>query len=446
MRMHLLLLVLSNLLLSACGTIYSTMVYYEPADRGDTLTIREGILSKSAQRIKYQRNGKYLGEIILSEPILVARAEQEEEWGYFQFPCIAKANDGTLVVSWQMRSDSHVAYGKYSNRETTPMISKDGGRTWLPQERNYHAISKGYNVLMNDGTLLEVCTPSSKDINTYKDFPKVAVAKSGNRDFYKVNSLPDDFKGVYLQYTDKHNNRKFIHAKLKDSELLRYSVDGVMPVVWWGGIKQISDNTLISGVYPARYLMEDCKTISSGVSFYKSTDRGVSWSVIGKILFNPDGIAEITGEGEYTEPDYEILADNTFICVMRSGSASPMYKSFSYDNGYTWSTPQPFTPNGVKPRILLLKNGTLVLASGRPGIQLRFSFEGNGNDWTDPIDMIPFVKDDDTSIRDISCGYASIIEANDNSFYLVYSDFTTKNENGDTRKCIWFRKVSASRK
>ena len=432
--------------LSGCGTIYPTLVYNEPTVRNDTFTIHEGILSKTAQKIKYLREGNNIGEIILSEPVLVAMAEQEEDWGFFQFPSIAVAADGTLIVSWQMKADSHVAYGKFSNREATPMMSKDGGKTWLPQDRNYHAINKGYNVLMSDGTLLEISTPSSKNINTYKDFPKVAVAESGNRSFYKVNSLPDDFKGVYLQYTDKHNNRKIIHAKLEDSELLRYSVDGVMPVVWWGGIKQISDNTLISGVYPARYLREDGKTISSGVSFYKSTDRGESWNVIGKILFNPDGIAEIIGEGEYTEPDYEILADNTFICVMRSGSASPMYKSFSYDNGNTWSTPQPFTPNGVKPRVLLLKNGILVLASGRPGIQLRFSFDGSGNDWTDPIDMIPFVKDGDKFIRDISCGYASIIEADDNSFYLVYSDFTTKNENGDTRKSIWFRKVSVKRK
>ena len=52
------------------------------------------------------------------------------------------------------------------------------------------------------------------------------------------------------------------------------------------------------------------------------------------------------------------------------------------------------------------------------------------------------MNEDGSFTRDVSCGYPSIIEADDNSFYLVYSDFTTKNDIGEVRKSIWFRKVT----
>lgn len=98
------------------------------------------------------------------------------------------------------------------------------------------------------------------------------------------------------------------------------------------------------------------------------------------------------------------------------------------------------------PRLMLLKNGVLVLVSGRPGVQIRFSLDGTGHVWTEPIEMISFMNDDGTFQHDVSCGYASIIEVNDDTFYIVYSDFTTKDSEGQTRKAIWFREVTVTRK
>lgn len=219
-----------------------------------------------------------------------------------------------------------------------------------------------------------------------------------------------------------------------------------MPVVWWGNIKQLADQSLIAGVYPAVYQDSLGQILHSSVSFYRSVDEGHSWNITGKIPFKYDGIADVRGEKEYVEPTFEILADSSLICIMRTGNVSPMYKTFSRDLGKTWTVPEAFTPNGVMPRLLLLKNGVLVLVSGRPGIQIRFSLDGTGSVWTEPIEMIPFMNDDGTFQRDVSCGYASIIEASDDTFYIVYSNFTTKNSEGQTRKTIWFREVTVNRK
>ena len=408
------------------------------------LSVREGRISGRKQRIKIKKNGKTVAVINLSKPELVAQTDREEKWGFFQFPNIGKSKDGTLVVSWHMREDSHNAYGK-PGRQYTPMMSKDNGKTWRPQDKTYFAPSPGYNGLLKDGSLLQVNTPSSKNIRSYESFPS-PVAEDGNRLFFNVEQLPEDLQGIYLTRRGERIKTQSFHARLNDPGLIRISIGNLMPVVWWGNIKQLADQSLIAGVYPAVYQDSLGQILHSSVSFYRSVDEGHSWNITGKIPFKYDGIADVRGEKEYVEPTFEILADSSLICIMRTGNVSPMYKTFSRDLGKTWTVPEAFTPNGVMPRLLLLKNGVLVLVSGRLGIQIRFSLDGTGSVWTEPIEMIPFMNDDGTFQRDVSCGYASIIEASDDTFYIVYSNFTTKNSEGQTRKTIWFREVTVNRK
>lgn len=404
------------------------------------LTIKKGLVCQSEQSVKVIHEGKQISNIELSEPVMVVQAEQEEKWGFFQFPNIGKASDGTLIVSWQMREDSHKTYGK-AGRIYAPMMSKDRGKTWRPQDKSYFAPIRGYNGLLRDGRLLQIITPQSKDIREYSKFPKM-VAKIGRRSYYKIDKLPKELQGVYLQYNSEGKSPQTIHADLYDPGALRNTIDELMSLVWWGNIIQIADNSLMAGVYPCIY-QDGRKGVSkSSVSFFRSTDGGLSWKVIGRIPCQADGLLDKRGEDEFSEPSFEILADSTFFCVMRSGSTSPMYKTFSVDRGKTWTKPIPFTPNGVNPKVMLLGNGVLVLASGRPGVQLRFSLDGTGQIWTEPIEMLPYDSYIGTNnVLDATCGYANIIAADENSFYIVYSDFKSKNKNGEYRKAIMVRKV-----
>ena len=65
--------------------------------------------------------------------------------------------------------------------------------------------------------------------------------------------------------------------------------------------------------------------------------------------------------------------------------------------------------------------------------------------WTEPIEMFPFLDENGKYSTDVyhgvSCGYAELLIVNDNTFYIVYSDFNTRNENGEKRKSIFFRKI-----
>lgn len=407
------------------------------------LEIHEGYVSQKEETVLVKKGRKTIARVYLSEPVVVAQAEQEEKWGYFQFPSIGKAEDGTLIVSWQMKDDSPKTYGVKSEIHNTPMMSKDGGRTWLPQDKEYERFVKGYNVVMSDGSKLQVNTPKAKDIKSYNTFPR-PVVKEENGVYFLENSLPKDLQGVYFNYQKPGEIVKTIHATLNDPGLVRAATDNLLPVVWWGNIEQLKDLSLVAGVYPCDYFSDGGGLIKGCVSFYRSTDYGKSWTVIGKILPDSTSYARKSkwDEDGFSEPAFEIIADSTFICVMRTGMTAPMYRSFSYDLGSSWTKTEAFTPNGVKPKLLKLSNGILVLASGRPGIQLRFSVDGKGRDWTEPIEMMPYMNGDGSFTRDVSCGYASLLKEGEDSFYLVYSDFNKQNKHGEIRKSILCRKIS----
>ena len=127
---------------AGCSGGMKTTVYEEQPGNEVSLSVHEGIFSNEAQRIKYRTEGKTCAVIELSAPVKVSQSDREEAWGFYQFPSIAKADDGTLIVSWSMVNDSHESYGKKSDRPEGPMVSKDGGTTWQTIDKNYNAYTR----------------------------------------------------------------------------------------------------------------------------------------------------------------------------------------------------------------------------------------------------------------------------------------------------------------
>ena len=412
------------------------------------LELHEGYVSQKEETILVKQGRKTIAKVHLAAPVMVAQAEQEERWGYFQFPFIGKTSDGTLVASWTMKEDSHKSYGKKSDRGGNIRVSKDKGLSWTEPDKGDFVPNLRYGVVLDNGDYLGIRTPVSKDLNIYEWFPK-PISTVDNYSFYYMDSIPEDLQGIYFTYRNHQTgNEKIIHAKLNDPGALRYSIDDLMPVVWWGNIIQLEDGALIAGTYPNYYLDSEGEVCPSSVSFFNSVDGGYTWNILGKIPY-PNDVTKakerrsILTKG-FTEPAFTIIDDGTFLCVMRTGATSPMYISFSKDQGQTWSIAKPFTSNGVRPTLLKLNNGVLVLASGRPGVQLRFSFDGKGENWTNPIDMLPYIEDYKKTKDNgaATCGYASLLKVDDNSLYMVYSDFKAKNELEEERKAILFRKIT----
>lgn len=411
--------------------------------------IKSGIPVYDGAIVSYKRAGKDVLKVKLAEPVVVGMATKEEKWGFFQFPNIYRGLDKKVVTTWNMSDDAITSYGTGSRSFS---ISNDSGKTWSPA-RQEPVIGGG--LLLPDGDRIEIYTPKALKVEDLQ-LPKPVGSSLTHPDpnskrytyLYKVSELPEDLQGVYINRLQKGETKWTTeHAVLDDSQAVRYSRAGLFPVVWWGDMKIVADSSILAGVYPGFYLREDGIVDPSGVSFYRSVDKGHTWKIHSRIPYMPDLKADPNGDKRlirgFGEPAFEILSDGSFLCVMRTSDGlgiSPMYFSRSVDMGLTWSKPKPFTRNGVMPRLLQLENGVIVLVSGRPGVQLRLCTDGKGEKWTDPFEMLPYENETEA----VSCGYTELLVTGEDSFLMIYSDFRYPNQAGEIRKAIKVREVKVS--
>ena len=405
--------------------------------------IKLGIPAYGRVTVNRKCKGGYMLRIKLEEPVTLGIAAKPEKWGYFQFPSIDKKTSNTIIAKWRMNADAIEAYGSHKFEAVSSM---DLGKTWNPAQPE----TAGGTLLAN-GDRIEILTPKpvkttdiklpepiGAGLDTYAILPYT---------FYRLHELPENCQGILINRLKKGETEwKSERAALNDPQAARYSFKGLFPIVWWGDMHVLPDGSIIAGVYPGFYVADDGKADpKSGVFFYHSTDGGCSWNIQGRIRYIPDLSADPKGIQRmgFTEPAFEILSDGTFLCIMRTTDGQgigPMYASRSANSGHTWTKPEVITPSGVLPRLLRLENDVVVLASGRPGVQVRFST--NGNSWTDPFEMLPYVNEDDQ----VSCGYTGLLPIGKNRFLIIYSDFRYKNEENEFRKAIKVREIEVKKR
>jgi hypothetical protein len=432
---------------TACHTTSktSTPVVKQVNEKAVSLNPEElnpGIPAYQATTVHYQRDGKKVLTVQLKEPIVLGVADKVEKWGYFQFPHIDKMPDNSLRVRWNLNDDAMEAYGKHKFGQA---ISKDG-ITWTAAEDS----SPYTSIVLNNGERLSIHTPKPIRIDTialpspaHSPLATDTYSKSPYQ-YYRLHDLPESCQGIYFdRWLPGTKQWKTEKAGLNDPHAARNSLRGHIPIIWWGDIHQAKDGSLIAGVYPGFYVDENNNALPKhNVFFYRSTDNGRNWNVQGRIFYEPDTITDKKANSRmgFTEPAYTILADGTFICVSRTTDGvgnGPMYISRSSDMGKTWSKPELFMASGVLPRLLQLENGVTVMASGRPGVQLRFSDDGQGKVWTNAFEMMPWIDYKDA----VSCGYTGLLATGPDRFLIVYSDFRFVTEEGTVRKAIKVREV-----
>jgi hypothetical protein len=407
----------------------------------DTLT--PGIPAYGATTVQYSQAGKQVLTIQLNEPTVLSVATKPEKWGYFQFPHIDRKSDNTIRIRWNLNDDAMEAYGQH---KFSMVQSPDGRGNW----QMVHDTTPFTSVTISDGDRLSVHTPKAIDISNIA-LPRPAggpqasdTYSKSTYNYYRLMDLPEIAQGIYFdRYTKSDNSWKREKAGLNDPNAARNSLRGRIPILFWGDIHEAKDKSLIAGIYPGFYIKENGEALPRhNVFFYRSTDGGHNWNVQGRIFYVPDSLNDPKANIRmgFTEPTYEILADGTFICVARTTDGignGPMYISRSTDMGVTWTKPAIFTPAGVLPRLLQLQNGVTVLSSGRPGVQLRFSNDGQGKVWTNAFEMMPYIDYKDQ----VSCGYTGLLATGPDRFLIVYSDFRYVTEAGTIRKAIKVREV-----
>lgn len=442
------IVLLIGVLLFSCNTAKrqlnasAQVIEEKKPEQARPISFSQGIPVYNAATINYKRDNKNVFNIQFNQPVIISVADKPQPWGFFQFPHIGTLPDGKLQVKWNMKADAMSAYGMEGSGAAT---SADGGKTWQLQN---HTETIG-DVLLPNGDRLEIATPKPIDTKNLNMPKPVLTSAQGNTytketsSYYRLNDLPADCQAVYLKRLKKGETEwKDEKATLTDPNAARHTTGGLLPVIWWGDMHVAADGSLIAGVYPGTMVDDKGKLIpKSNVFFYRSTDNGHSWQIQGRLMYQADTLADAKGNKRmgFTEPAFEILHDGTFVCLSRTTDGNgngPMYASYSKDLGKTWTIPQALGANGVLPQLLQLKNEILVLSSGRPGVQLRFTTDGKT--WSDAFEMLPYAAEKDQ----VSCGYTGLIAINSDSFLLVYSDFNYKNSNGEIRKAIKIRQIT----
>lgn len=128
-------------------------------------------------------------------------------------------------------------------------------------------------------------------------------------------------------------------------------------------------------------------------------------------------IPDINAEG-YCETDVMEIEDGHVLAILRTGGhniKSPLYACHSYDYGKTWEKPYEIYEWGVLPRILKMKSGRIVVATGHPDVFLLVSDDG-GKTWSDKVT----VQDDPGDWGMTTSGYHSIFECEDDVITLIY--------------------------
>jgi len=414
--------------------------------------INFGIPAVTQTAVQYKRYNVNTFSVQLSEPQVIVVADKPQGWGYYQFPNIGRLANGDIHASWNLAPDAIESYGLGS---VGSAISKDGAKTWQYAVPDSSQIT-GYKLA--NGEMIRVVDPKPVKVSAI-NMP-AAIGKTNfryrktNFTFYRLNDMPTGVNGIFFNRMAKGGTQwKLEQAKLTDPKAVRYSSRDLVPIVWWGDIHTMKDGSLLAGVYPGYYIKDNGEIDKQmGVVFHRSTDGGHSWKFQGRIPFTPDRTIDAMASDRigFSEPTYEVLPDGSLLCVIRSADGDgvtngvgngPLYASRSTDMGVTWSRPEAISPAGALPRLLTLKNGVIVLSSGRPGVQIRFNKTGNSKTWTDPLEMLPYDSKSMEVQYAVSCGYTGLLATGPNRFLMIYSDFKHKNAAGEERKAIKVREV-----
>ena len=130
-------------------------------------------------------------------------------------------------------------------------------------------------------------------------------------------------------------------------------------------------------------------------------------------------IPDVNAEG-YCEAECVEAEPGHLVAALRTGGHevySPLYVSHSYDFGATWSAPREICQWGVLPRLLKMKDGRIVIASGHIHTMLLVS-EDNGETWSEPMIIDPCDGKWDRS----PSGYTSVFECSPGVLSLVWDD------------------------
>lgn len=179
------------------------------------------------------------------------------------------------------------------------------------------------------------------------------------------------------------------------------------------GLLKASDGSVLAPTYG----MDTVGGLCRG-AVYRSDDDGATWRLL----------AVVDSENGIDEPAIAEVAPGRLVLIARNEGDL----AFSADMGQTWTTPVSLGIRMYAPKLLTLRDGTLLCVFGsysktKHGFQAIWSRDG-GHTWTAPAADHGFVID--SSVY----GYGAAVELDDGSIWCVYYDTGRQHQ---TRTGTW---------
>lgn len=330
-----------------------------------------------------------------------------ESRNYGWFPSVQMLSTGELICDISLDPDENSSEGVWAY-----LISKDKGKTW---GRRYTAgmffreAAYTRDPPLKDGSLLMLAgypLPGPSDDFQNLQTTSLQLSKGGNSALF-INDVK-------------------IHLPIPTAKisLTVGKIKEVASMFFTGGIIKSDSNGWLALMYGKLQGDKVFRTI-----VVKSDDLK-TWRYVSTIAGDKESNAALKENGEkesegFCESRMIRLKDGRCFVVMRRGGNNLIYKSWSSDDGKTWSNPVSIGFKGVEPSMMLMKNGLIALCTGRPGpITLRFS-QDNGKEWVSPIELNSNSVFDNMGangkpVKQISTSYTGMVEVEKNKIFVVY--------------------------
>jgi hypothetical protein len=307
----------------------------------------------------YSLNGL---EVNISAPVLVGRSK-----GYFWQPTFVRLADGELLAAiWNLNDAIHI------NNTDLYSWSSDEGLTWS-RPIQAEVFDAGVALSSGDELLLPFNLyqlPNGDIGGRYEIVPR------GRREIRLVR------EGLTVTGWPRPVGHG-PNASEQDQK-----AKGFSSWVFYGQTVRLKGGEYLATMYGTFQGDQSSSDVA-----VESRD-GIHWKVR-SIIGGPQNCAAISkGAPEETmvnEPTLCRLADGRLMSVFRlqyHDVGYPCGQAWSSDEGKTWSKPVLMAHAfPVSPSLAVVKDGTIVLAGGRPGLYAWFNADSTGKDWQS-VDMM----------------------------------------------------------
>jgi hypothetical protein len=345
-------------------------------------------------------------KITVGKPFTIAKSEQHLTWGYWNHPVLQQCSNGDLLLAFSTGEDAFLA----TQTGTNFYRSADKGKTWKAE------------LPWNQGSLSPRVRESFLRFN--KKAPLEGVGggdKGGLSSFCNLadgtcisyyyhamrGETPDHF--VDSMWTSPDSGKTWQGPVDAEFTVPGNAEDplGRGPALWRSSV-ELTNGHLVTVAHTLFAGDTKIRVIALG-----SSDKGRSWRYLATVAYDP----KIRTEG-FTEPIICQTAHKKLICLIRTEGAM-MQQSFSSDSGQTWTPPQKAGVEGVAPDMHLLSNGVLACSYGRPGVNIMFSTNGTGNQWSHHTSVFSGVTAVNYKMDQSTC-YTSFAEVSPGRLLFIF--------------------------